>query len=313
MSFGASRDGYGEALLELSSNEKVVVLEADLGKSTKSCWFRAKYPERTFSFGIAEQNMVLAAAGLASSGYIPFASTFSIFCERAFEQMRNGVARPGYAVHLCGSHGGIHTGEDGSSAQAIEDLSVFRSIPKLTVLHPCDDISARILTCQLAESRHPSYTRTARNKVPRLYEGKESVLRIGKGVTLRQGRDVAILAVGVMVHRALDAAQQLSKEGIEATVADFHTLKPLDEDLVGELAHRCGAFVTAEDHSLIGGLGGAVAESLSQIHPVPLERVGVKDRFGESGKPEPLMDMMGLTAEDIVAAAKRAITRKETN
>ena len=181
---GASRDGYGEGLLRLASDPRVVVLEADLGKSTKSCHFRSQYPSRSFSMGIAEQNMMLVAAGMASSGKIPFASTFAIFTERAFEQVRNGIARPELTVHICGSHGGIHTGTDGSSAQSIEDLAIYRTIPKMTVIHPCDDISAEELTAQLIDLNGPSYMRTARNKVPRMYEDG-SKLRIGSGSVLR--------------------------------------------------------------------------------------------------------------------------------
>ena len=274
----ATRDGYGQALLELAENEKVVVLEADLGKSTKSLHFRKAHPERTISCGIGEQNMLLVAAGMASSGYIPFASTFAIFTERAFEQMRNGVARPNLAVHLCGSHGGTHTGTDGSSAQSIEDLAIYRTLPNVTVLHPCDDVSTRLLTKQLAASKNPSYMRTARNKTPVLYDDADpKTIQIGKGITLRQGDDVAIIACGVLVSEALKAADSLGEKGIEATVIDMHTIKPLDVGLVDEIASRCGAIVTAEDHSIIGGLGGAVAEHPFRIfsHPV---RAGWRSR-----------------------------------
>ena len=185
-------------LLALAGNPKVVVLEADLGKSTKSLHFRKAHPERTVSCGIGEQNMLLVAAGMASNGYIPFASTFAIFTERAFEQMRNGVARPNLAVHLCGSHGGTHTGTDGSSAQSIEDLAIYRTLPNVVVMHPCDDVSTKALTMQLPDLGKPSYMRTARNKTPVLYDGKENDIQIGKGVVLRDGSDVAIIACGVL-------------------------------------------------------------------------------------------------------------------
>ena len=212
----ATRDGYGQALLELAENNKVVVLEADLGKSTKSLHFRKAHPERTISCGIGEQNMLLVAAGMASSGYIPFASTFAIFTERAFEQMRNGVARPNLAVHVCGSHGGTHTGTDGSSAQSIEDLAIYRTLPNVTVLHPCDDVSTRLLTKQLADSNSPSYMRTARNKTPVLYDDVDpSTIQIGKGIELREGADVAIIACGVLVSEALKAADALSEQGVQ--------------------------------------------------------------------------------------------------
>ena len=307
----ATRDGYGQALLDLASNEKVVVLEADLGKSTKSLHFRKEYPERTVSCGIGEQNMLLTAAGLASSGYIPFASTFAIFTERAFEQMRNGVARPNLAVHLCGSHGGTHTGTDGSSAQSIEDLAIFRTLPNVIVLHPCDDVSTRVLTNQLAEMNQPSYTRTARNKTPVLYDGREEEVIIGKGITLNEGNDVAIIACGVMVSEAIKAAELLAEKGVAATVVDMHTIKPLDVQLVHNLAQSCGAIVTAEDHSIIGGLGGAVSEYLSSNIPIPLERVGVQDRFGESGQADEMLELMEISSPYIAEAALRAINRKK--
>ncbi len=307
----ATRDGYGQALLDLASNEKVVVLEADLGKSTKSLHFRKEYPERTVSCGIGEQNMLLTAAGLASSGYIPFASTFAIFTERAFEQMRNGVARPNLAVHLCGSHGGTHTGTDGSSAQSIEDLAIFRTLPNVIVLHPCDDVSTRVLTNQLAEMNQPSYTRTARNKTPVLYDGREEEVIIGKGITLKEGNDVAIIACGVMVSEAMKAAEALAEKGVAATVVDMHTIKPLDVQLVHNLAQSCGAIVTAEDHSIIGGLGGAVSEYLSSNIPIPLERVGVQDRFGESGQADEMLELMEISSPYIAEAALRAINRKK--
>ena len=307
----ATRDGYGQALLELAENDKVVVLEADLGKSTKSLHFRKAHPERTISCGIGEQNMLLVAAGMASSGYIPFASTFAIFTERAFEQMRNGVARPNLAVHVCGSHGGTHTGTDGSSAQSIEDLAIYRTLPNVTVLHPCDDVSTRLLTKQLAESNSPSYMRTARNKTPVLYDDVDpATIQIGKGIELRDGADVAIIACGVLVSEALKAADALSEQGVQATVIDMHTIKPLDTDLVDRVAERCGAIVTAEDHSVIGGLGGAVAEHLSASSCTPLERVGVNDRFGESGQADEMLELMELSAPHIVKAAQRAMARK---
>lgn len=308
---GASRDGYGKGLLRLASDPRVVVLEADLGKSTKSCHFRAQYPSRSFSMGIAEQNMMLVAAGMASSGKVPFASTFAIFTERAFEQVRNGIARPELTVHICGSHGGIHTGTDGSSAQSIEDLAIYRTIPGMTVIHPSDDLSAEELTVQLLEHKGPTYMRTARNKTPRIYdEGSVKELIIGKGSIVRQGSDVCIISCGVMVNIALEAAETLSDGGISASVVDMHTLKPLDKTLIDECIASCGCLVTAEDHSIIGGLGGAVAEHLATSAIAPLEMVGVVDQFGQSGSTNDLMQVMGLTSHDIVAAAHRSISRK---
>ena len=211
---GASRDGYGDALLDMAGDERVVVLEADLGKSTKSCHFRAEYPERTFCLGIAEQNMALVGAGLAEAGKVPFASTFAIFSERAFEQFRNGIARTGLVVHLCGSHGGMHTGQDGSSAQSTEDLGIFRTLPEVTVMTPCDRNSSRSLTKKLLDHPKPSYTRTARNKTREIYTKEEAeALEIGKASVLREGADASIIACGVMVERALEAADRLAERG----------------------------------------------------------------------------------------------------
>ena len=308
---GASRVGYGNGLLRLAEDSRVVVLEADLGKSTKSCHFRTQNPDRAISLGIAEQNMMLVAAGMASSGKIPFASTFAIFTERAFEQVRNGIARAGLTVHICGSHGGIHTGTDGSSAQSIEDLAIYRTVPGMTVLHPCDDLSAEELTVQLLGHSGPSYMRTARNKTPRIYD-EESVaeLSIGKGSIIKEGSDVCILSCGVMVSESLAAADGLNSDGISAAVVDMHTLKPIDRDLIDRLASQCGCIVTVEDHSIIGGLGGAVAEHLSGGLSVPVEMVGVNDQFGESGSPEELMSKLGLCSKDIQNAAHEAIRRK---
>ena len=307
----ATRDGYGQALLDLAGNPKVVVLEADLGKSTKSLHFRKAHPERTVSCGIGEQNMLLVGAGMAASGYIPFASTFAIFTERAFEQMRNGVARPNLAVHLCGSHGGTHTGTDGSSAQSIEDLAVFRTLPNVVVLHPCDDVSTRELTKQLASTSSPSYMRTARNKTPVMYDDAEDgTIVIGKGIELKDGADVAIIACGVMVSESIKASQALEAEGISASVIDMHTLKPLDGALIDSLVERCGALVTAEDHNVIGGLGSAVAEHLVANTYAPLEMVGVPDRFGESGQADEMLEVMNISAPYIANAARKAMSRK---
>jgi transketolase len=306
----ATRDGYGDALLEISADKRVVVLEADLGKSTKSLHFRKAHPERTVSCGIGEQNMMLIGAGLASSGYIPFASTFAIFTERGFEQMRNGIARPNLAVHICGSHGGTHTGTDGSSAQSIEDLAIYRTLPNVVVIHPCDVVSTRELTKQLVELNSPSYMRTARNKTPVVHSGREDEIKIGKGIVLKDGNDVVIIACGVLVHEAMKAAEGLESQGISAAVIDMHTLKPLDNALIDEFSEKCGCIVTAEDHSIIGGLGSAVAEYTSGKKPVPIERIGVKDRFGESGEAQQMLDLLNLSSPHIVEAGKRAVARK---
>ena len=306
---GASRDGYGDALLDMAGDERVVVLEADLGKSTKSCHFRAEYPERTFCLGIAEQNMALVGAGLAEAGKVPFASTFAIFSERAFEQFRNGIARTGLVVHLCGSHGGMHTGQDGSSAQSTEDLGIFRTLPEVTVMTPCDRNSSRSLTKKLLDHPKPSYTRTARNKTREIYTKEEAeALEIGKASVLREGADASIIACGVMVERALEAADRLAERGVEAAVIDMHTIKPIDRGAIIRAAN-CGAIVTAEDHSVIGGLGSAVAEVLVEEAPTMMRMIGVRDKFGESGSPSDIMDKMGLTSENIVSKVEDLLSK----
>ena len=306
---GASRDGYGDALLDMAGDERVVVLEADLGKSTKSCHFRAKYPERTFCLGIAEQNMALVGAGLAEAGKVPFASTFAIFSERAFEQFRNGIARTGLVVHLCGSHGGMHTGQDGSSAQSTEDLGIFRTLPEVTVMTPCDRNSSRSLTKKLLDHPKPSYTRTARIKTREIYTMEEAeALEIAKASVLREGTDASIIACGVMVERALEAADRLAERGIEAAVIDMHTIKPIDRGAIIRAAN-CGAIVTAEDHSVIGGLGSAVAEVLVEEAPTMMRMIGVRDKFGESGSPSDIMDKMGLTSENIESKVEDLLSK----
>jgi len=306
---GASRDGYGDALLDMAGDERVVVLEADLGKSTKSCHFRAKYPERTFCLGIAEQNMALVGAGLAEAGKVPFASTFAIFSERAFEQFRNGIARTGLVVHLCGSHGGMHTGQDGSSAQSTEDLGIFRTLPEVTVMTPCDRNSSRSLTKKLLDHPKPSYTRTARNKTREIYTKEEAeALEIGKASILREGADASIIACGVMVERALEAADRLAERGVEAAVIDMHTIKPIDREAIIRAASS-RAIVTAEDHSVIGGLGSAVAEVLVEEAPTMMRMIGVRDKFGESGSPSDIMDKMGLTSENIASKVEDLLSK----
>ena len=224
--------------------------------------------------------------------------------------MRNGVARPNLAVHLCGSHGGTHTGTDGSSAQSIEDLAIYRTLPNVVVMHPCDDVSTKALTMQLPSLGSPSYMRTARNKTPVLYDGKENQIEIGKGVVLKEGSDVAIIACGVLVHESLVAAEELERQGISATVVDMHTIKPLDTNLIDELAKKCGAIVTAEDHSIIGGLGGAVSEHVVSSSPVPIEKIGVYDRFGESAGADEMLEMMGLKSHHICDAVNKVVARK---
>jgi transketolase len=306
----ATREGFGDALAELAvTNENVVVLDADLNDSTKSDFFREKAPDRFINAGIAEQNLVGIAAGLAASGKIAFASSFAIFTERAFEFMRNIVSRNSINVKLTGSHGGIHTGEDGKSAQALEDLGIYRTLPNVVVLQPCDYVEARKAVHALAARDGPSYMRVLRNKLP-IIHSEDYEFEIGKGEVLRNGKDVAIFATGVLVHEALEAAEILDGEGVAAYVVNMHTIKPIDKELVVKLAKETGCVVTAEDHNIIGGLGSAVCEVLSEESPCRVLRIGVEDKFGESGKPAELYEKYGLNAKHIAEKVKKAVKEK---
>lgn len=307
----ATRDAYGKALVELGAREeRIVVLDADLSKSTKTCDFAAAYPERFINAGIAEGNMASVAAGLALEGKIPFYSSFAMFAAgRAFEQVRNSIGYPHMNVKIGATHAGLSVGEDGATHQALEDVALMRTIPGMTVICPADATETRQAIFAAAALDGPVYLRLGRMAVPEV-NGEDYHFELGKGVVLQQGKDVAILASGLLVAPALEAAQLLAAEGVQATVVNIHTIKPLDEELVVRLAKECGALVTAEDHSIIGGLGGAVAETLSEQYPAPLVRVGVKDVFGESAKPAELFEKYGLTPKDIAKAAKKAIQQK---
>jgi transketolase len=301
----ATRDAYGKILIKLGEKyENLVVMDADLSGSTKSAAFGKEYPERFFNMGIAEQNLYGTAAGLAISGKIVCASTFAMFATgRAFEIIRNSIGYTRANVKICASHAGITTGEDGASHQTFEDIALMRTIPGMTVVNPADGVSAMKLIEQAVAFKGPCYVRLGRAAVPLIYA--ESVdIKLGKANRLREGKDVAIIATGIMVNEALAAAQELSEEGIEATVIDMHTIKPMDKDAVIEAAKETGAIVTAEEHSIIGGLGGAVAEVLSQNHPVKMKMVGQMDTYGESGKPEELKVKYGMTSANIVKAVK---------
>ncbi len=308
----ATRDAYGEELVRLGAeNKDVVVLDADLSKSTKTHDFMKNYPDRFFNMGIAEANMMVTAAGLATVGKIPFASTFAMFATgRAFEQIRNSIAYPRLNVKIAATHAGITVGEDGGSHQSIEDIAIMRALPGMTVFVPADAVETKAAIRAAAEIKGPVYIRLGRSGVPVLH-GEDFTFTPGEAVTLREGSDVAIMAAGIMVSIALEAAEKLSGEGIEATVLDVHTIKPLDIFAVVEAAGTCGAVVTAEEHSIIGGLGSAVAETLAEHRPVPMQRVGVRDTFGESGKPDELLKHFGLTADEIVKAAKKVIEKKK--
>ena len=308
----ATREAYGKALAALANtNENVVVLDADLSKSTKTADFKVVAPERFFNMGIAEGNMMGVAAGLSTCGKVPFVSTFAMFAAgRAFEQIRNSICYPKLNVKVCATHAGLTVGEDGASHQAIEDISLMRSVPNMVVINPADDIETEAAIKAVAEMEGPCYVRLGRMAVSRVNDESNYNFVIGKGITLAEGNDVAIIATGIMVEAALEAKEELAKEGINARVINIHTIKPIDEELIIKAAKETGVIVTAEEHSVIGGLGSAVAEVVSENCPVPVLRVGVKDTFGESGKPNELLEKYGLTSNDIVNKVKEVIRLK---
>ena len=304
----ATRASYGKALVELGAeNPDIVVLDADLSGSTQTKKFADVYPDRFFNAGIAEANMMGMAAGLAVSGKTVFASSFAMFASgRAYEIIRNSIAYTGANVKICATHAGVTVGEDGASHQCVEDLSLMRTIPGMTVLNPADDVSARALIKAAAAYKGPVYIRLGRAAVPVFYE-EGKTFEIGKALRIREGKDAAILATGIMVNEALQAANMLAAEGIECRVVDVHTIKPLDKDEVVAAAKECGYIVTAEEHSVIGGLGSAVAETVCKEAPCRMAMVGVQDVFGQSGKPGELMEQYGLTAADIAKAVKNCL------
>ncbi len=306
----ATRDGYGKALLELGKqNKNIVALDADLSDSTRSEYFAKSFPDRFFSMGIAEQNMIGTAAGFAFSGKIVYASTFAIFSERAYEFVRNIISRNKLNVKIAGSHAGIFTGEDGKSAQAIEDIAVYRALPNMVVLQPCDSIEAEKIVFALADYKGPSYMRMHRNPVPIIHSSNYK-FEIGKGEILRDGKDAVIFATGTLVHESLKAAQILKNEGIETYVVNISTIKPIDEKMVIDLAKKTNCVVTAEDHNVIGGLGSAVAEVLSENCPCMMKRIGLQDRYAESGKPNELYKKYGLDAESIAEEVMKLVKKK---
>lgn len=310
----ATRDAYGDALAELGETEpRIVVLDADLSKSTKSIKFKEKFPDRFFDVGIAEQNMMGIAAGLAAAGKIPFASTFAVFASgRAWEQVRTGIGYPGFNVKIAGSHSGLTVGEDGASHQALEDLALMRAIPGMTILSPADAIETKKAVKAALEYIGPVYIRLSRPASPILFDDDYDfeIGRISPRAFLRDGDDVAILATGYMVSEALKAGDLLRAEGIEAAIVNVSTLKPLDVDTIVAIARRCRGVVTVEDHSIIGGLGSAVSEVLSEKFPVFVERIGTKDVFGQSGSPGELLKAYGMTPNDIKNAAMRVIRKR---
>ena len=288
-----------------------MVLSADLTDSTRAGWFKKKFPERFFSMGVSEQDMICTASGLALSGKTAFACTFGVFAAgRAWDQVRISVAYMNTDVKIVGTHGGISVGEDGPTHQAVEEITLMRVLPNMTVIVPCDALEAKKATIASASYKGPVYLRLGRSAVPILTKEKDT-FEIGKASLLREGSDVTIIACGYEVYESLLAYDMLKKDGINARVINLHTPKPVDRDAITNAARETGAIVTAEGHSIVGGLGGVVSEVVAQEFPVPVEFIGVKDRFGESGPPAELFKMFELTAEDIVKAAKRAIARKK--
>lgn len=308
----ATRNAYGEALVELGAEDKdLVVLDADLSKSTKTANFASEYPERFFNMGVSEADLMGTAAGLAASGKRVFASTFAVFAAgRAYDQVRNSICYPCNNVKIAATHSGITVGEDGASHQMLEDLALMRVLPNMTVICPGDGVSAKKLVKQVHKTSGPCYIRLGRPGVPVIYS-EESEIEIGRANILKEGKDLSIVACGHQVAAALEAAYKLDDEGINAEVIDLHTLKPIDGELLLKTAKKTGAVVTCEEHSVIGGLGSAVASYLTENYPVPVTKVGVEDKFGESGPPEELLEQYGLTPEDIVKKGKRAIELKK--
>ena len=305
----ATREAYGKALVELADKYDYVVLDADLAEATKTVMFKKAYPDRFFDCGIAEGNMISVAAGLAAAGKMAFASSFAMFAAgRAFEQVRNSIGYPHLNVKIGATHAGITVGEDGATHQCLEDIALMRTIPGMTVINPADAVEAKAAVEAAMQTYGPFYLRFGRFACPVVTEGHK--FEVGKGMQLRDGKDVTIIATGFMVHLALEAAETLAAEGIDARVINIHTIKPLDKEIILKAAKETGAVVTAEEHSIIGGLGSAVAETICEGCPVPMLRVGVEDRFGKSGKVPPLLEEYGLTAANIADKIKAVVGMK---
>ncbi len=307
----ATRDAYGKALVELGEkNPNVVVLDADLAAATKTGGFKKAFPDRFFDTGIAESNMMGVAAGLATTGYTVFASSFAMFSAgRAFEQVRNTIGYPHLNVKIGATHAGISVGEDGASHQCCEDIALMRSIPGMAIINPADDIEARAAVLAAAEMDGPVYMRFGRLAVPRIFD-EDYKFEIGKAVTLKEGTDVTIIATGLMVKEAIEASEILEAEGVSVELINMHTIKPLDKDAVVAAAKKTGCIVTAEEHNVIGGLGDAVCDAVCGEYPVPVVKVGVEDTFGKSGPAVDLLHCFGLDAKNIVEKAKIAISKK---
>ena len=301
----ATRDSYGNALKELGAiHENLVVLDADLAGATKTSVFQKAFPDRHFDCGIAEADMICAAAGLSTTGLVPFASSFAMFAAgRAFEQVRNSVGYPHLNVKIGATHGGISVGEDGASHQCCEDFALMRSIPGMTVICPADDVEAKAAVKAAYEFDGPVYLRFGRLALP-VFHDESYEFVIGKGEILRDGKDVAIIANGLMTYEAIKAGEELAEAGIDAMIINMPTIKPLDEELVIAAAKKCGKVITCEEHSVIGGLGEAVCSCLSENYPVPVKRIGVNDEFGHSGPAVQVLEQFGLCASNIVKVAK---------
>lgn len=308
----ATRDAYGKALVELGEkNDKVLVMDADLAAATKTGMFKKAFPDRFIDVGIAESNLMGVAAGLAATGHTVFASSFAMFAAgRAFEQVRNSIAYTNLNVKIGATHAGISVGEDGASHQCCEDIALMRSIPNMVILNPADDIEARLCVLSAAEHQGPVYMRFGRLAVPRVFDTHYK-FEIGKGNILVEGTDVTIIATGLMVNEALAAAEALKTDGVSARVVNMATIKPIDRDIIMDSAVKTGAILTAEEHSVIGGLGGAVAEVVCETNPVPVLRVGVEDKFGKSGSALELLHIFGLDAAHIAEKAKQAVKMKK--
>ena len=309
----ATRDSYGNALCELGDEyPNLVVLDADLAEATRTSMFRKKFPDRHIDCGIAESNMMGIAAGLATTGKIPFVSSFAMFATgRAFEQVRNSIGYPHLNVKIGGTHAGVTVGEDGASHQCNEDLALMRVIPGMVVMCPADDIEAKAAVRAALEYNGPVYLRFGRAAVPVINDRPDYHFEMGKGIRLRDGKDVSIFATGILVSAAIDAAEKLAADGISADVIDIHTIKPLDRELVIESAKKTGLVVTAEEHSVIGGLGGAVCECLSEECPTKVCRIGVKDRFGESGKASELIKIFGFDGDGVYKTVKEFVQKNK--
>ena len=306
----ATRQAYGKALVELGAKKpELVVMDADLSKSTMTAEFGKTYPERFFNMGIAEQNLYGAAAGLALSGKVVCASTFAMFATgRAFEIIRNSIGYTKANVKICATHAGITVGEDGASHQTFEDIALMRTIPGMTVINPSDGVSAKKLLEQAVEMYGPCYVRLGRAAVPVFYD-ESADITLGRANTIREGKDVTVIATGIMVNEAFIAAEKLAEEGIDVRVIDIHTIKPIDSDAIIKAAEETKAIVTAEEHSIVGGLGSAVAEVVVKIAPVRMAMVGQQDTYGESGKPDQLKEKYGMTSADIINAVKSVLQR----